>query len=53
MTDAFVILASLIGAFSYRLDALCDPVSLKKCSFLTVLEQIVRLGVNTPDLTLL
>jgi len=40
-------------AFSDRLESLRDPVGLKKCSSLNVLEQIVRPGVNTPDLTLL
>jgi hypothetical protein len=39
-------------AFSDRLESLRDPVGLKKCSSHTLLEQIVRPGVNTPDLTL-
>jgi hypothetical protein len=44
---------SPLRAFSDRLESLRDPVGLKKCSSLTMLEQIVRPGVNTPDLTLL
>jgi hypothetical protein len=40
-------------AFSDRLEPLRDPIGQKKCSYRIVLEQIVRPGVNTPDLTLL
>jgi hypothetical protein len=43
---------SIARAFSDRLESLRDPAGLKKCSSLTALEQIVRPGVTTPDLTL-